>query len=70
MYLVCMGHLALVICRTWHLDGLKLMSNRFTYVSMVKRSFCRVIDSPSELIGRYRAVSSAKKPNSGLDLVR
>ena len=60
MYLVCMGHLALVICRTWHLDGLKLMSHRFSYVSRVKRSFCRVIDSPSELIGRYMSVSSAK----------
>ena len=60
MHLVCMGHLTLVICRTWHLDGLKLMSHRFSYVFMVKRSFCRVIDSPSELIGRYIAVSSAK----------
>ena len=28
MYLVWMGHLSLEICRTWHLDGLKLMSNR------------------------------------------
>ena len=30
MYLVWIAHLALVICRTWHLDGLKLMSHRFT----------------------------------------
>ena len=55
-----MGHLALVLCRTWNLDGLKLMSHRFSYVSRVKRSFCRVIDSPSELIARYMAVWSAK----------
>ena len=52
-YLVWMGHLALVICRTWHLDGLKLMSHRFSLISRVWRSFCRVIDSPSELIARY-----------------
>ena len=60
MYLVWMGYLALVICRTWHLDGLKLISHRFPYISRVKRSFCRVTDSLSELIGRYMAVSSAK----------
>ena len=60
MYLVWMGHLALVICRTWHLDGLKLMSHRFSHISRMWRSFCRVIDSPSELIARYMAVSSAK----------
>ena len=60
MYLVWMGHLVFLIYRTWHLDGLKLMSHRFSYVSGVKRSFCRVIDSPSELIGRYMAVSYAK----------
>ena len=42
------------------MDGLKLMCHHFSYVSRVKRSFCRVIDSPSELIGRYMAVSSAK----------
>ena len=60
MYLVWMGHLALVICRTWHLDGLKLMSHRFSHISRVWRSFCRIIDSPSELIARYMAVSSAK----------
>ena len=60
MYLVWMGHLALVICRTCHLDGLKLMSHRFSHISRVWRSFCRVIDSPSELIARYMAVSSAK----------
>ena len=35
MYMVWMGHLALVICRTWHLDGLKLMSNRFSHISRV-----------------------------------
>ena len=29
IYLVWMGHLALVICRTWHLEGLKLMSHCF-----------------------------------------
>ena len=60
MYLVWMGHLALVICRTWHLDGLKLMSHRFSHISRMWRSFCRIIDSPSELIARYMAVSSAK----------
>ena len=60
MYLVWMGYLALVICRTWHLDGLKLMSHHCSRFSRMKRSFCRVIDSPSELITRYMAVSSAK----------
>ena len=55
-----MGHLALVTCRTWHLDGLKLMSHRFSHISKVKMSFCRVIDSPSAQIARYMAVSSAK----------
>ena len=29
IYLVWMGHLALVIYRTWHLEGLKLISHRF-----------------------------------------
>ena len=33
MYLVWMGHLALVIYRNWHLDGLKLMSHRFSHIS-------------------------------------
>ena len=60
MYLVWMGHLALMICRTWHLDGLNLMSHRFSHISRVWRSFCRVTDSPSELIARCMAVSSAK----------
>ena len=60
MYLVSMGYLALVICRTWHLDGLKLVSYRFPHISRFKRSFCRVIDSPSERIARCMAVSSAK----------
>ena len=59
MYLVWMGHLALVICRFWHLDGLKLMSHRCSHLSRVQRSFCRVIESPSELIAKYMAVSSA-----------
>ena len=45
MYLVWMGHLALVICRTWHLDGLKLMSHRCSHLSRVKKSFCSVTDS-------------------------
>ena len=35
MYLVWMRHLALVICRTWHLDGLNLMSNLFSHISRV-----------------------------------
>ena len=60
MYLVWMVHLALAICRTWHLDRLKLMSHRGSHFSMVKRPFCRVIDSPSKLIARYMVVSSAK----------
>ena len=51
IYLVWMGHLVLVICRTWHLGGLKLMSHLFSHNSRILRSFCRVIDSPSELIG-------------------
>ena len=57
-----MGHLALeiVICMTWHLDGLKLKSHRCSYLSRLRRSFCRVIDSPSELIASYTVVSSAK----------
>ena len=42
------------------MDGLTLMSYRCSHFSRVKRSFCRVIDSPSELIARYMAVSSAK----------
>ena len=60
MCLVWMGHLALVMYRTWHLDGLKLMSHRCSHLSRLKRPFCRVIDSSSELIARYMAVSSAK----------
>ena len=48
IYLVLMGHLALVICRTWHLEGLKLMSHRFSQISSWWRSFCSIIDSPSE----------------------
>ena len=56
-----MGHLVLVICRTWHLDGLKLMSYLFSHSSRVWRPFCRVIDSSSELKARYMAVSSAKR---------
>ena len=55
-----MGHLALAICRTRHLDGLKLISRRRSHFSRVKRSFCRVIDSPFELIARYMAIPSAK----------
>ena len=54
------GHLALVICSNWHLDGLKLNSHYFFHISRVWRSFCRVTDSPSELIARCMAVSSAK----------
>ena len=71
MYLVWMGHLALVICRTWHLDGLKLMSHHFSHISRMWRSFCRVIDSPSELIAGYNVYGHiiCKMPNSGLDLV-
>ena len=60
MYQVWMGHLALVICRTWYLHGLKLMSHHFSHNSRMWRSFCSVTDSPSELIARYMAVSSAK----------
>ena len=60
IYLVWMGHLALVICRTWHLEGLKLMPRRFSHTSSWWRSFCSEIDSPSELMTRYMAVSSAK----------
>ena len=60
MYLVWMGHLTLVICRTWHLDGLKFMPHLFPHISRMWRSFCRVIDSPSQLIARYMTVSSAK----------
>ena len=66
IYLVWMGHLALVICRTWHLDGLNLLPHRCSYLSVVSRSFCRVIDSPSELIARYMVVSSAE--SQSLDL--
>ena len=36
------------------------MSHRCSHFSREKRSFCKVIDSPSELIARYMAVSSAK----------
>ena len=32
----------------------------FPHISRVWRSFYRVIDSPSELIARYMAISSAK----------
>ena len=39
---------------------------RWSHFSRVKRSFCRVIDSPSELIARYMAVSSAKSLTLGL----
>ena len=35
MYLVWMGHLALVTCRTWLLDRLKLMSHNFSHISKV-----------------------------------
>ena len=42
------------------MDGLKLMSHHYSHFSRVKRSFCRVIDSPSELIARYMAVLSAE----------
>ena len=40
--LVSMGHLVPVICRTWHLDGLKLMSHLFPHNSRVWRSDCKV----------------------------
>ena len=60
IYLVWMGHLALVIRRTWHLEGLKLMSHHFSHISSWWKSFCSVIDSHSELMARYMAVSSAK----------
>ena len=30
-----MGHLAFVICKTWHLDGLKLMSHHFSHISRI-----------------------------------
>ena len=42
------------------MDGLKLMSNRCSHLSRVRRSVCRVIDSPSELIDRYMPLSPAK----------
>ena len=61
-----MGHLVLVMCRTLHLDGLKLVSHLFADKSRLWRSFCTVIDSLSELIARHMAVSSAKSLN--LDL--
>ena len=58
-----MGHLVLVICGTWHFDGLKLtcMSDLSYPCSRVWMLFCRVIDSPSELIARYMAISSARR---------
>ena len=43
------------------MDGLKLMSHRFSHISRVLMSFCRIIESPSEPIARYMALSSAKK---------
>ena len=42
------------------MDGLKLMSHRCSHFSRMKSSFSRVIDSTSELIARYMAVSSAE----------
>ena len=36
------------------------MSHHCSHFSRVKRSFCRVFDSPSELTARFMAVSSAK----------
>ena len=55
IYLVWMGHLVLVICRTWHLVGLELMSHHFSHTSSWWRSFWSVISSPSELMAKYMA---------------
>ena len=61
-----MGNLVLVISRTWHLDRLKLMSDLFPRNSRVWSLFCRVIDSPSDPIAKYMAISSATSLNQDL----
>ena len=51
---------------TWHLEGLKLMSQSFSQFSRISRSFCRISESACLSRARYMAVSSAN--NRTLDL--
>ena len=50
----------LVMWRTWHLEGLKCISNIFLHCSRQARSVCWPWPSVVELIASYMAVSSAK----------
>ena len=54
------GIRARVICRTWHLLGLKCISHVFSHFSSFWRSCCRVWESSLLVTVKYTAVSSAK----------
>ena len=60
IYLVSKGLTFLVMCRTWHLEGLNCISHIFSHCSRHARSVCKTWPSVVELIARYMAVSSAK----------
>ena len=59
-YLVSIGVLRRVTWRTWHLEGLKLISHIFSLFSRLSRSFWKTWPSLCELRAKYIAVSSAK----------
>ena len=67
MYLEVIRFLSLVICRTWHFDRLKSISQAISQSSSLTRSSCKILASESELMARYMAVSSAKSLT--LDLI-
>ena len=50
---------------TWHLEGLKLMSQSFSKFSRITRSFCRIPESACLSRARYMAVSSANNRCNG-----
>ena len=66
LYFACRGVLLRVTWNTWHIEGLKLMSQSFSQFSKISRSFCRISKSAWLSRARYMAVSSAN--NLTLDL--
>ena len=59
-YWVWRGFRARVICRTWHLLGLKCIPHVFSHFSSFWRPCCRVWESSLMATVKYTAVSSAK----------
>ena len=61
LYCVWNGILRRDTWMTWHLEGLKFISQSFSHFSSCSRSFCRISESAWKDRARYMTVLSANK---------